>query len=135
MQFRTNGYDVQGGSYFLLMEPQTIVSVDAGVTATVSAGLFDGPSGRSTLIKEGAGTLLLGPDNNYSGGTIIRAGRLSVDEDAELGQAGVFGGLTFDGGTLSVRHDFHTLRAVTITAAGGTIEAFGTPSTFSGAIS
>ena len=48
---------------------------------------------------------------------------------------GSTGGLTFDGGTLSVRHDFHTFRAVTITAAGGTIEAFATPATFAGVIS
>src|SRR6187551_709105 len=37
MQFRTDGYTVQGGDYRLLLEPAAIVSVDAGVTATVSA--------------------------------------------------------------------------------------------------
>ena len=135
MQFRTDGYVIQDGGFFLSRGLDTIITVDAGVTATIGARIADGPSGGSPLIKEGAGTLLLGPSNTYSGGTIIRAGILLVDEDVELGQGGPTGGLTFEGGTLAVRGNFNTFRSVTLAEQGGTIDTIGSPATFAGVIS
>ncbi|WP_185965165.1 autotransporter-associated beta strand repeat-containing protein [Glacieibacterium frigidum] len=52
------------------------------------------------LIKAGAGTLTLTLANNYSGGTTLRGGTLSVGANNRLGNA--TGGVTFDGGALRV---------------------------------
>ena len=62
----------------------------------------------------------------------IFSGTLSVAEDASLGA--VAGGLTLSGGTLQNTSAFATTRAITINAAGGTIET-NADLTLSGAIS
>ncbi len=55
-------------------------------------------------MKTGGGTLVLSGSNNYTGGTTIAAGTLSVSSDANLGAAS--GALTFDGGTSADDRDF-----------------------------
>ena len=42
---------------------------------------------RRRLVKTGAGTLLLGGDSLYAGGTVVNAGTVQVFKDASLGAA------------------------------------------------
>ena len=53
-----------------------------------------------TLTKSGAGTLILGGNNKYSGSTVINAGVLSVSANANLGVGGNV--LMVDGATLAL---------------------------------
>ena len=55
-------------------------------------------SGNGSLSKTGEGTLTLTGVNTYTGGTTVTGGTLSVDRDANLGDAS--GGLTLNNGTL-----------------------------------
>lgn len=54
-------------------------------TLTVNAPI--NVTGGGALVKAGAGTLVLAADSNYSGGTVINAGTLSIGTDAHLGSA------------------------------------------------
>lgn len=84
----TTTFDVASGSAVLngvLSDGENIsrpifASVMAFAQPTGSAGT---PSG--TLVKQGAGTLVLGADNLYSGGTRIEAGRLRLQDTAAIG--------------------------------------------------
>ena len=66
---------------------------------------FDGVlSGDGGLVKQGAGTLTLGGRNRHTGPTEVRAGVLSVADDAALGAvpaSATPGRLLLDGGTLA----------------------------------
>ncbi|KDD44018.1 outer membrane autotransporter barrel domain protein [Bordetella bronchiseptica OSU095] len=77
-------------------------------------GLIDGTG---ALAKEGAGTLVLGNDNQYAGGTVVNAGTVQVARDANLGAAA--GAVTLDGGTLAASAGFTSARGVTIGAGNG----------------
>jgi len=90
-------------------------------------GVYNGTIGGTGVVeKDGAGTLTLAPSaaggNTYTGGTLLKAGTLSVSADSALG--GASGGVTFDGGTLQLgsSFDLSSTRAVTITSNGGTID-------------
>jgi autotransporter-associated beta strand protein len=90
-------------------------SPGANQTQTVSDGIADqtgsggtgGNAGVWTLSKTGAGTLVLGGTNSYSGGTTVTGGTLSISSDANLGNGGTLAledGTTLDygaGGTYS----------------------------------
>ena len=90
---------------------------DMSLTDTVNnatAGLTGG------LTKVGAGTLTLGAANNYSGGTTLVGGVLSVSANNRLN---VIGGLTFNGGSLQVTGTSFTTTARAVTLLGtGEIE-------------
>jgi outer membrane autotransporter protein len=93
-------------------------------------GVYGGTiAGTGTVEKDGAGTLTLSPSvaggNTYTGGTVVKAGTLSVSADNALG--GTSSGMTFDGGTLQLggSFDLASTRAVTITSNGGTIDTQG----------
>lgn len=102
----------------------TFTLANASDRFTVGAALADqaanaatGWSGR-TLTKAGAGTLVLGGANTYSGGTRIAGGTLEVERDANLGAAA--GGLALEGGgMLATTASFDTARAITVTQSGG----------------
>src|SRR4029077_8016347 len=72
----------------------------------------NGISGAGSVVKRGAGTIVLSGLNSYSGGTRFEAGVLSVFHNGNLG--GASGGLTFDGGTLRALDPLTSARAVTI---------------------
>ncbi len=117
-------------------------NTNATLTLNIASGtnIFGGVLGNSgnenfTLDKEGAGTLQLTNVNNlYNQGTVINGGTLAVDNNAELGTAGVT--VTFGGGTLDLTTaGFSSGRTVTLNAGGGTIQVDTGTSTLSGIIS
>ena len=91
-----------------------IVTMNATRTVTVSdktltiGGIISGNG--LGLTKSGAGKLVLGGTNTFTGATTLSAGTLSVGADANLGNANA---LVFNGGTLQV-----TGTALTSYAAG-----------------
>jgi autotransporter-associated beta strand protein len=80
------------------------------------------PISGGSLVKVGTGTLTLTGANNYTGGTTLAGGVISVSNDSGLGNAA--GALTFTGGTLQVTGTSYTSmsRAITLGAGGGSIE-------------
>ena len=84
LQFFTDGYTFAGAGALSLAAPNTIIRVDPTNTATINAAL----TGAGGLNKRDAGTLILGGNNTYAGGTTLSEGVLQVDADNRLGQAG-----------------------------------------------
>lgn len=76
------------------------LEIDAGATLTWD-GTLDGPG---DLTKTGAGTLVLGAANSYTGATTVSAGTLAIASDASLGD--VAGALRLDDGTLRADASF-----------------------------
>ncbi|RCS24840.1 autotransporter outer membrane beta-barrel domain-containing protein [Phyllobacterium salinisoli] len=128
MQFMADGYILDGltPGDMITLTPATGGQVEIAVgdknsvpyTTTINAGL----TGTAELVKTDAGTLVLtNAGNNYTGGTRIEDGTLSISADGNLGQAGTR--ITFDGGTLqNTTTAFSTTRPVTLEAGGGTFE-------------
>jgi len=119
MQFASDGYGVSGDPIALLgMNGETIIRVgdggasDSGMAAGISATL----SGTASLVKTGAGSLVLTGDNTYTGGTRVASGTLWLSSDANLGASS--GGLIFDGGTLATTTGFSSGRAITVNNSG-----------------
>ncbi|SEM80135.1 autotransporter-associated beta strand repeat-containing protein [Luteibacter sp. UNCMF331Sha3.1] len=104
MQFASDGYVVQGDAIHLagsVREPaQSTIRVGDGsaqgasYTATVNSVL----TGSTGLVKTDAGTLVLGGDNTYTGGTTIVGGTLQVGNG---GTTGTIMGDVVDNGTLT----------------------------------
>ncbi|MDD4992395.1 MAG: autotransporter-associated beta strand repeat-containing protein [Paludibacter sp.] len=93
----------------------TSVSVDRGFTLGANNGTFSiGTSattlsttgkltGTGALIKEGSGRLALSASSDYTGGTIIKAGSISLLTDiANTSGLGAIDTITFQGGSLSM---------------------------------
>ncbi|KDC86220.1 autotransporter outer membrane beta-barrel domain-containing protein [Bordetella bronchiseptica] len=78
--------------------------------------------GAGALVKTGAGTLLLGGDSLYAGGTVVNAGTVQVFKDASLGG----GALTLNNASLASLGSFSTARAATLTGNGTFDTADGT---------
>ncbi|KAF1003677.1 MAG: Adhesin BmaC autotransporter [Luteibacter sp.] len=125
MQFASDGYRVNGDAITLVGSKanpgQSTIRVGdgsedgRGYTATIDSVL----TGQSMLRKSDLGTLVLGADNTYTGGTTIDGGTLQVSRDANLGVAS--GGVGFDQGTLRTTADIHTDRTLTLRDGGGTL--------------
>ncbi|MBE2181718.1 MAG: autotransporter-associated beta strand repeat-containing protein [Chthoniobacterales bacterium] len=100
--FATTGYTLDSGVLTMggtNMADNTITT-DADVTATIDSQL----SGSNGLTKAGTGTLILGGANDYSGGTLVSAGRLVGTTDSLQGNITNNAAVTFDqdtGGTYS----------------------------------
>jgi len=114
-----------------LVGPITPVAINAtnnskdftiGTTTTGSLG------GTATLTKSGTGKLTLTTSNSFVGKTTVKAGTLSIDNDAKLGAvpSGVFTAdqLTLDGGALefTATASLNAIRGTTLGAAGGTYD-------------
>ena len=95
----------------------------------ISAPIADN-GGAVTLVKSGTGTVTLSSTtSNYSGGTVINAGKINVSANTNLGAPG--GGITFNGSAVIGPGSATYARSVTIN--NGAIASFdGGGSTFSG---
>ena len=104
-----------------LSDPLSVTINNTGGGLTISGVISDG-SATNSLTLSGAGTLTLSnTSNSYGGGTVINGGTLVINDNAELGTAGV--GVTFGGGTLDITAGgFSTGRPLTLNAGGGTIQ-------------
>ncbi|HXI53671.1 MAG TPA: autotransporter-associated beta strand repeat-containing protein, partial [Candidatus Saccharimonadales bacterium] len=84
--FKTTGYSINSGTLAMVGAPSTF-NVDAGVTAVIGSTI----TGSNTLVKLGAGTLILSnPANlntatNTAGGWRIEGGTLRISADGSLG--------------------------------------------------
>ncbi|MBB5704191.1 outer membrane autotransporter protein [Ochrobactrum daejeonense] len=91
------------------------------VVNNLGATALDGDiSGTGSLTQIGPGTLTLSGNNDYSGGTNLSAGVISVEQDDNLGT----GALYFNGGTLAVTgtHFNSLTNAIDWGAGGGTFD-------------
>ena len=75
IEFQASGFNVHGCN---LGASQIIV--DPGITATVSANIV----GPNSLTETGSGTLIVGGDNSYTGGTNVLGGTLIVSSASAL---------------------------------------------------
>ncbi|PWK89704.1 autotransporter-associated beta strand repeat-containing protein [Fulvimonas soli] len=118
LSFLTDGYRLSaaGSGKLELTGAATVEVLNAGTTAAIDAPI----AGTNGLTKSGAGTLVLGGANTYTGGTTVAGGTLSVSSDANLGDAS--GGLTLDGGTLQNTAAFTSARDIALGAGGGTLQ-------------
>ncbi|MBT2323621.1 autotransporter-associated beta strand repeat-containing protein, partial [Variovorax paradoxus] len=134
-QFAVDGYTVNGPGVLNTSTPQTVIRVGDGtaagqsMTATINATI----AGTGGIVKSDLGTLVLGADNSYTGGTTVGAGTLQIARDANLGAAA--GALALDGGTLRVSQDLQTARAIDVRAGGGAIDTMAHTVTATGALS
>ena len=87
LTFSSTGYLIQGNT-LTLNGTTPIITTAADVSATISSVV----SGAAGLVKSGGGTLTLSGINNYSGGTTVSAGKLTLDVSARSGgmQVGTF---------------------------------------------
>ena len=83
-----SGIFLQGSGVLTIAPPIGTTTTIGDVIADESAG---GGAGQWGLLKTGGGTLVLSGANQYSGGTTISAGTLSVSSDANMGTGGALG--------------------------------------------
>ncbi|MGZ8139259.1 autotransporter BatB [Bordetella bronchiseptica] len=87
-------------------------------------------AGAGTLVKEGAGTLVLAGDNQHAGGTEVRAGTLQVSRATNLGP----GALALENAALATTASFTATQAATLTGNAAIDTAAGTTLGWEGAI-
>lgn len=90
------------GNYVLSGTTLTLAGATPTITTNVDATINAGIGGSAGLTKSGAGTLVLGGTNTYTGGTVISAGTLSFSSNSATGAGGLpTGNITLmDGATL-----------------------------------
>jgi fibronectin-binding autotransporter adhesin len=97
LQFSTSGYNVVGNgtnTLTLIRLPSgapPLIRVDPGVTAEIDATI----AGSNGLEKGDTGTLILGGNNTYTGGTTITAGTLQIGNGGTTGS--IVGDVTNNG--------------------------------------
>jgi autotransporter-associated beta strand protein len=101
------------------------IGVDSGHTVAVNSAV----TGTGSLTKSGAGTLVLGTANSYSGGTNVSAGILSISSDTGLGDSS--GSLNFVNGTLLTTSNVTSARSGSLSGT-AVIDTNGNTDTFSG---
>ncbi|MFO0790576.1 MAG: autotransporter-associated beta strand repeat-containing protein [Pirellulales bacterium] len=106
-------------------------SIDTiGFNSTITGKI----TGSGRLVKYGTGVLnLRGATNDYSGGTLIDAGTLSVTSDANLGASS--GAVELRGGTLRTDAAISGTHPISLVFSGGSINTNGFDSTWNGLIS
>ena len=106
------GFNTTARAFTLGANGGSLDIADAGNTFNLAQTLDGGG-----LSKLGAGTLVLGGANTYSGGTAVQSGTLSVSADQNLGAAA--GGLTLNGTTLQVTGTAFNTTARNVTLVNG----------------
>ncbi|WP_244499887.1 autotransporter outer membrane beta-barrel domain-containing protein [Tardiphaga robiniae] len=109
---------INGGGTFRLGQNELTVGGN-NFSTNVAGVIADGGTGGS-LVKTGAGTMILSGINTYTGGTTFAGGTISVAQDANLG--GAAGALTFTGGTLQTTAGFSSARSIALGTGGGTLQ-------------
>lgn len=101
------------------LAPTTMNVTNASGTYTFNgATAGDKITGTATLTKSGNGVIALTSDNDYTGGTNINGGTLSVDGAARLGT----GAVSLNGGTLTFTSSSYGLtNALSVGSSGGTL--------------
>ncbi|MEW7315005.1 autotransporter outer membrane beta-barrel domain-containing protein [Buttiauxella gaviniae] len=125
MQFVVDGYQLEDGELTLQKNSQAdgaIIRVGDGTTAgaVITATIASKLTGNTALVKEDAGTLILSGNNDYTGGTYINGGTLSVAGDGNLGES--TGAVNLNNGTLRVTDNMVTPRAVVLNSLNDAIE-------------
>lgn len=106
------------GNNFLAVTVDNLAGVLNLATRIVDNGTDRGTTGALTLTKGGAGLLILGGTNTYTGNNFFTDGVVQISSEANLGAAG--NDVTFSGGTLKVSANSFSTSAnklFTITAA------------------
>ncbi len=104
--------------------PITVNNTPVPVTATINSII----AGNHGLTKLGAGTLVLGGANNFTGSVFLNAGTTVVTADSNFGSTS--NALTIQNGAVLNTLGFATSRAVTIGTGGGQINVTSSPSGF-----
>ena len=122
LEFDTDGYVINGtgtgNTLTLSSNGHNINVVNATDTATINAPI----AGASGLSKVGAGTLILGGANTFSGSVSVTAGTLRIGSDANLG-ATTNGVTLSNGGTLSTTANVTMAATRTLGGTSGAINA------------
>lgn len=111
------------------------IDIDPGMTVTLQGAITNGASA-GTLDKTGNGTLILGANATYTGGTFVDAGTLQLGTGVSLAT----GALTVNAGTFDLNNNSQTVSSLagsggTITLGTGTLTDNQTgTTTYSGAI-
>src|SRR4249919_485964 len=123
-QFASDGYAI-GGDAVTLTNAESIIRVgDSTAAGAQFVATIDAPlQGDARLVKTDLGTLVLGGDNAYTGGTEIRGGTLQIGRDANLGAAA--GSVSISGARLATTADLVSKRNFTLGDDGGIFEAAG----------
>lgn len=134
MQFGTGGYVIGGDGLTLTGATATIRVGDGSIggadyVATINSAI----GGAAQLVKTDAGTLILGGNNGYTGGTLITGGAIRVASDANLGDAN--GDVTLNGGALETSADITSARGIVLAGNGTIATSDGTAFTFDGQFS
>ena len=131
LQFSTTGYGLEagaGGRLQLAGSANTgTFNTDNGITATINAPIVDGTS--TALAKVGAGTLILGGTNSYSGGTTISGGTLQIGNG---GSSGSIAGDVANSGILVFNRSDDTTFGGTISGTGVVLKNGGNALSFTG---
>ena len=87
---------------------------DAGETLNIQDTIADqtGGGGTGSIVKSGAGTLILGGNNSFSGGIAVNAGLLSISSDGNLGSGGTLA--LGNGTTLQLTGNATIAHAITV---------------------
>jgi autotransporter-associated beta strand protein len=118
-------------------------SINLGVRVVPSTVLFNssqaysltgsgGIDGAVAVVVANSGSVFLGTSNNYTGGTSISGGTLSITNDSALGTN--TSGVTLAGGTLQFDASAASSRAITVAANSSIGVAAGATVQFSGSI-
>ncbi|RYF70004.1 MAG: hypothetical protein EOO22_15125, partial [Comamonadaceae bacterium] len=114
-----NGHDQVSAS--LEGAGEVFLSIGNYTVGDDSSTRFDGTiTGRGSIVKTGSGTLYLSGVNEQSGGTKIEGGRVTIEQDRNLGARGAT--LVIDGGTLGVAQTTALDRPVVLGAGGATLD-------------
>jgi fibronectin-binding autotransporter adhesin len=101
-----------------------MLTVNTAATTTYSGLISDG-NGTIGLAKQGSGSLTLGGNNSYTGGTTVSGGMLQLNSSTALGSTS--GGLTVNAGTLDLAGQSPTVGALQSALTTGVVASNGAP--------
>jgi len=130
MTFGTTGYTLTGGTITLSGSPSSLNTVTTGTDTSVTTTINSVLTGSGGLTKAGAGTLVLGGINTFTGNMPVNAGTLQVAADSALGDAA--NDISLASSTLKTTASISLASGRDVTGAGTLDIAAGTTLTSSG---